>query len=91
MSWTVKISELTVTASPYVPTVVNPVNVVTSGRDASTFNVGTGPVKLVPLNPVPANIPVRSPPPSTAFTILLFESKPKWAPLAIVPVEISSK
>ena len=35
--------------------------------------------------------PVISPEASVALTILLFESKPKLPPLAIVPVDISSK
>ena len=77
--------------APAAPSEVNPAKVVTCEREASTFNVGIGPVKLVPLNPVPATIEVKSPVASVALTILLLESKPKLPPLAIGPVDISSK
>ena len=57
--------------APADPNEVNPV------RDELTPNVGIGPDKSSPSNPAPIVIAVRSPPPSAAFTILLFESKPR--------------
>ena len=53
------------------------------------------PAVSVALLPDPESVcivtPVISPVVSVALTILLFESKPKLPPLAIVPVDISSK
>ena len=75
--------------APAAPIDVSPAKVVISGIDASTFKVGIGPVKLVPLRPVPATIEVRSPATDVLLLILPDESTTKT--LVSVVVDKSSK